>query len=186
VGWREWLGLSEADRSDVDTRTEVVARIARALDALGPDRARFVAAFAYHLGRIAHADHELTTAERDVIRALIVEESGLPDEQAALVVDLVAHESLVFRGTEDYRVLREFDEMASPAQKVALIRCMFAVSAADAHVVTREDNEIRQVALALKVSHEDFVAARAAVRAHLAVLKEKRRHPVDGDDPARA
>lgn len=171
VGWRDWIGLGEVEPSYSATRTEVVARIAKALDALPPDHARFVAAFAYHLGRIAHADHELTEVEREAMREMVGEEGRLSPEDADVVVELVAHESYLFRGTEDYRVMREFDELATPEQKLALIRCLFALSAADAKVVTAEDNEIRRIAIALKISHEDFVAARAAVRAHLAVLK---------------
>jgi uncharacterized tellurite resistance protein B-like protein len=168
VKWRDWLGWPSTETDN--TGTEVVARISRTLDALPPDRARFVAAFAYHLGRIANADEVVSDDERRLMRTLIAAESGLPAEQIDVVVDLVTHESFRFRGTEDYRVMREFDELATPEQKLSLIRCLFAVSAADARVVTREDNEIRRIALALKVSHEDFVEARAAVREHLAVL----------------
>ena len=75
MGWRDWLGVGEA-RTGGAERTEVVARIARALDGLAPDRARVVAAFVYHLGRIAHADHEITEAERSTIHSLVAVESG--------------------------------------------------------------------------------------------------------------
>jgi uncharacterized tellurite resistance protein B-like protein len=150
-----------------------VQRIAARLAALPPDRARFVAAFAYLLGRVAHADHELTEEETAAMRRLVAHESGLPESDAALVVDIAAHESLIFGGTEDFRVTREFDEISTPEQKLRLVRCLFAVSAADRAVVTKEDNEIRRIALSLKVSHGDFVAARAAVREHLAVLKRR-------------
>jgi uncharacterized tellurite resistance protein B-like protein len=173
VGLLDWLRPGGVTAESIGSTPGAVSRIAAALDALPPERARFVAAFAYHLGRIAHADHVLSDDEIAVMRTLVSEESGLPAEQIGLVVDLVAHESFVFRGTEDYRVMREFDELATHEQKLALIRCMFAVSAADAHVVTKEDNEIRQVALALKVSHDEFVTARNAVRQHLAVLKKQ-------------
>jgi hypothetical protein len=88
---------------------------------------------------------------------------------------MAAQQSLAFRGTEDYAVMREFDEIATDEQKLALVRCLFAMSAADSRVVVGEDNEIRRVAMALKVSHEDFVAARATVRDHLAVLKRQLR-----------
>jgi uncharacterized tellurite resistance protein B-like protein len=171
VGWREWLGLGNVAEPESGTRTEVVGRIAKALEALPADRARFVAALAYHLGRIAHSDHEFTDDERRVMHRIVATESGLPAEQVDVVVDLAVHESLAFRGTEDYRVMREFDEVATPEQKLALIRCLFLLSAADSHVVTREDNEIRRIAVALKVSHDDFVKARATVREHLAVLR---------------
>lgn len=170
MGWRDWLGTGDTGTADRG-RTEVVARIATALEGLPPDRARVVAAFGYHLGRIAHADHEITAAERETIHSLLAVESGLPPEQVDLLVDLIVHESFVFRGTEDYAVMREFAEIATDEQKVALIRCLFAVSAADAEVVTSEDNEIRRISIALKVGHDEFVAARAAVRSHLAVLR---------------
>ena len=169
MGWREWLGVQSWDAAQAG-RTEVVGKIAGHLDRLPPDRARFGGAFAYHMGRIAHADHEFTGAERDVLRSFVATETGLPADEVDVVVDLVAAQSLAFRGTEDYAVMREFDEIATPEQKRALVRCLFAVSAADDRVVTAEDNEIRRIAIALKVPHEEFVAARASVRQHLAVL----------------
>ncbi len=173
MGVFDWFKAGATASSAAGTRTEAVTRIARVLQALPPERARFVAAFAYHLGRIAHADHQLTDAELTSMREIVARETGFAPELTGVVVDLVAQESLLFRGTEDYQVMREFDELASPEQKLALIRCLFAVSAADEHVVVSEDNEIRRIALALKVSHDDFVAARAGVREHLAVLKRK-------------
>jgi len=174
MGILEWFGVGGGPDGPVpETRTDAVRRIAAGLAALPPDRARFVAAFAYLLGRVAHADHELTDAETAAMRRLVASESGLPEPDVALVVDIAAHESLIFGGTEDFRVTREFDEISTPEQKLMLVRCLFALSAADSSVVTKEDNEIRRIALALKVPHDDFVAARAAVREHLAVLKPR-------------
>ncbi len=173
MGILDWFGVGGPGETIPETRTDVVQRIAARLAALPPDRARFVAAFAYLLGRVAHADHALTQEETAAMRRLVAHESGLPESEAALVVDIAAHESLLFGGTEDFRVAREFDEISTPEQKLRLVRCLFAVSAADSSVVTREDNEIRRIALSLKISHDDFVAARAAVREHLAVLKPR-------------
>lgn len=172
VGWRDWINLERPDMAVADTRTDVVQRIAAALDGLPPDRARYVAAFAYHLGRIAHADHQLTDVERDAIASLLARESGLPPAQVEVIVAMVVHESLIFRGTEDYRVAREFNEVATYEDKIALIRCLFSLSAADSNVVVHEDSEIRRIAITLKVDDADFIAARAAVREYLAVLRK--------------
>lgn len=174
MGVFDWFRADGAGTPAEGTRTEAVARIARVLQTLPPERARFVAAFAYHLGRIAHADHQLTAAELATMREIVELETGFSPDLSAVVVELVAQESVLFRGTEDYQVMREFDELATPDQKLALIRCLFAVSAADQQVVLSEDNEIRRIALALKVSHEDFIAARLSVREHLAVLRRER------------
>lgn len=173
MGVFDWFKAGDAGGPSSGTRTDAVARITRVLQALPPERARFVAAFAYHLGRIAHADHRLTEAELASMREIVSRETGFSPDLTAVVVDLVAQESLLFRGTEDYQVMREFDEIATPEQKLGLIRCLFAVSAADHQVVVNEDNEIRRIAIALKISHEDFVAARASVREYLAGLKKQ-------------
>ena len=67
-------------------------------------------------------------------------------------------------------VAREFAALATSGERLALLRCLFAVSAADESVAVREDNEIRQISRELRIEHADFIAARAEVRQHLAVL----------------
>jgi uncharacterized tellurite resistance protein B-like protein len=154
-----------------------VERIAAALRERPAEDARYLAAFAYLLGRVANADHAATDAEIDSMRRIVREEGGLSDESAALVVDIARSESLLFRGTEDFRVAQEFRTLATDDQKLALLRCLFAVSASDAAVTTVEDNEIRRISQELKITHADFIAARATVREHLAVLKLVDRRP---------
>ena len=96
------------------------------------------------------------------------------DDQAMAVVGLAQQLSLAHRGTEDFRVAQEFAAVATEADKRALLRCLFALSASDDTVVTAEDNEIRRITQELKIPHAEFVAARAAVRDRLAVLKHER------------
>ena len=63
MGLLDWLrGAQEqaaASNDDIDT----VRRIAGELDALEPERARYVACFAYILGRVAHADLDVSGEE---------------------------------------------------------------------------------------------------------------------------
>lgn len=170
MGLLEWLGLG-GDRVPEDEGTDVVARIGAVLEALPPERARVLAAFAYLLGRVAHADHALSEEETLSMQGLIREFGGLTDDQAMTVVVIAQQQSFTHRGTEDFRVAQEFSSMATEDDKQALLRCLFAVSASDDLVVTAEDNEIRRITLELKISHADFVQARAAVRDRLAVLR---------------
>jgi uncharacterized tellurite resistance protein B-like protein len=169
----KWLGLSVDPVPDPHA-TEVVQRITRALQTLEPERARYLAAFAYLLGRVAHADHKATDPEIAEMERIVQVEGDLPPEQARLVVEIAKHESFLFRGTEDFPVAQEFRAISTPEQRRALLRCLFAVSASDDSVVLAEDNEIRKISMELKVRHEDFVKARAEWRAHLAVLKSGR------------
>lgn len=154
--------------------TETVREIAEALDRLEPERARFLAAFAYLLGRVAHADLDISPEESRAMVEIVREEGGLSEKQAALVVEIAKSRNLLFGATENFLVSREFERMADRGQKMGLLRCLFAVSAADESVSVAEDNEIRRVANELRLEHRDFIAARTAWRQHLAVLRRER------------
>jgi uncharacterized tellurite resistance protein B-like protein len=70
-------------------------------------------------------------------------------------------------------VTREFARLASREQKLALLDCLFAVSASDASIRTIEDNEIRRVASEIKLDHADYIRVRAAHAQHLASRKSQ-------------
>jgi uncharacterized tellurite resistance protein B-like protein len=167
LGFDGYEGAPSAD-------DEPLQAIAAPLAQLPAAEARYVAAFAYLLSRVAHADHDLSDLERRAMEQIIVDRAGLPAEQAALVVGLATSQTMRVRGTEDFFVTREFARMATPAQKAALIDCLFAVSASDSNIITAEDNEIRRIASEIQFEHAEFVAIRGRYRAHLAVLKDSR------------
>jgi uncharacterized tellurite resistance protein B-like protein len=170
MGVLDWLGITMTQSAARDAGTEVVRRIASVLDRMDPAQARYLAAFAYLLGRVAHADHAVGDEEVRSMVDIVMAEGGLSPDQAALVVDLASHESFLVRGTEDFAVTQEFREVATEDQKLALLRCLFALSAADQAVVIAEDNEIRRISIELKIPHAAFIAARETVREHLAAL----------------
>jgi uncharacterized tellurite resistance protein B-like protein len=163
---------AEATSADSDT----VRRIVASLDRLEPDRARYVAAFAYVLARVALADRVVNAEETRAMEDLVRQHSGLPEEQAIIVVQLAKSQNLLFGGTEDFLVTREFDRMATLEQKVALLECLFAVSAAEGGIATVEDNEIRRIAIELKIPHDEYIRVRVAHGQQLNVLHEPDNH----------
>jgi uncharacterized tellurite resistance protein B-like protein len=167
VSLLKWFGLAEDEATPVDSLGE----IERALNELDPVEARYLACFAYILHRVARADHEITDDESALIERLVVERSGLPPDRAALVVQIAKTEILRHGGTEDFIVTREYAAMASREQKLALIDCLFGVSAIDRSIRTVEDNEIRRIASELKLDHPDYISIRAAHVEHLASRK---------------
>ena len=178
----DFLGLRQADgktNAAESAETETVRKIVDRLDHLEPERARFVAAFAYVLSRVAHADLEISAEETRAMERIVTERGRLPAELAVIVVQMAKTQNLLFGGTENYLVTREMNRIASRDQKVALLDCLFAVSAADESVTTLEDNVIRQIATELRLEHRDFIAVRARYRDQLAVLK-KSEAPADG------
>jgi uncharacterized tellurite resistance protein B-like protein len=164
VSLLKWFGLAEEAGAPVDSLGE----IERALTELDPRDARYLACFAYILHRVARADHEISDEESTLIEQLVATRGGLPPDRAALVVRIARSENLRHGGTEDFIVTREFAKDATREQKLALLDCLFAVSAIDRSIRTVEDNEIRRVASELKLDHADYIGARSAHVAHLA------------------
>lgn len=173
--WKR-LGFVAADAPDAGEPagggdTETVRKIVARLEALPPERARYVAAFAYVLSRVAHADMSITADETAKMEEIVRRDGHLPPDQAVLVVEIAKAQSRLFGGTENYLVTRELAGIATPEQKHELLDCLFAVAAADGGISSAEEVQVRQVANELGFTHEEFVAARAEWREHRDVLR---------------
>ena len=161
---RSWLGVhDESGPAQQDALRELL----EALDRLEPERARFLAAFAYLLGRIAHADQHVSPEETRAMEEHVAHEGQLPRDQAMLVVGLAKTSNVLFGGTANFLVAREFEKTATYEQKLALIHCLFAVSAAEGRISVAEEGEIQRVARELKVEPADIVRLRLAYRDQL-------------------
>lgn len=167
LGFEKHKVLSE----DASPETETVRKIVNALDGMEPAKARYVAAFAYLLSRVARADHEIDAEETRAMERIVMERGKLPEAQAILVVQMAKTQNRLFGGTENFLVTQEFNEIATRDQKLALLHCLYAVSAADQSISTREDNEIRNISNELLLSHEDFIDVRLEYRDYFSFLK---------------
>jgi uncharacterized tellurite resistance protein B-like protein len=162
----------EQPSQSASAETDTVRKIIRQLDAMPREQARYVAAFAYILSRVAFADMSISGAETEVMEKRVAELGALPEEQAILVVQIAKSQTTLFGGTENFLVTQEFNQMATHEQKLALLRCLFAVAAADGTISSVEDREIRLINDELQLRHDEFIAARLEFREYLAVLKD--------------
>jgi len=151
--------------------TEAVRAIVDRLEHLEPDHARHIASFAYILGRVAHADLDISREETRAMERAVRELGGLGAEEAILVVQMAKAQHRIFGSTDNFTVTRGFTLSTSREQRLALLECLFAVSAADEKVSGEEENEIRRVAKELELTHDDYVEARVRYREYIAVLK---------------
>jgi uncharacterized tellurite resistance protein B-like protein len=147
------------DRDDAGD-TETVRRIVSELDKLDAARARYLAAFAYVLSRVAAADQEVSEVETAKMVDILERLGHLPEAQAMLVVQIAKSQNRLFGGTENFLVTREFREIASDEQREELLDCLFAVSAADDAISGTEESQIRQIASELGFEHAEYVQAR--------------------------
>jgi len=160
---RRWLGVDTLEKHESAPLRETL----EALDHLESDRARYLAAFAYLLGRVAHADQRVSPEETSAMEALVREHGQLSEDQAMVVVQLAKTSNLLFGGTANFLVAREFSTLATYDQKLGLMRCLFAVSAVDEAISTAEEGEIHRIAKELRIDHPDLVALRLAHQRHL-------------------
>jgi uncharacterized tellurite resistance protein B-like protein len=161
---RSWLGV---EPTETDTRHDALRDLLDALDRLEPERAQYLARFAYLLGRAAHADQHVSAQETATMEHLVAREGAIPADQAMLVVGLAKTSALLFGGTDDFIVARDFAAAASYDQKLALVRCLFAVAAAEGSITIEEEREIQRMARALRVEAADIIALRLEYRQHL-------------------
>ena len=166
---RAWLGVDNAEAQGSARQEDFtpLRETLEALDHLEPEQARYLAAFAYLLGRIAHADQHVSPDETSAMEALVREQVHLSQDQAMVVVQLAKTSNLLFGGTANYLVAREFSKRATDDQKAALMRCLFAVSAADEVISLAEEGELHRIGKELGIDHAHLIALRVEYQEHL-------------------
>jgi uncharacterized tellurite resistance protein B-like protein len=187
--FRKFLGLPSGDAPaaatasparplptpEVAAETATVRRIVARLEALPPDEARHLAAFAYIMSRAAHADLEISDAETAAMERHVVELGGLDHAQAVVVVQMAKLQARLHGATEDFLVTREFGKIATEEQKLALLRCCFAVGAADDSISADEASVVNEIARELDLSREQLNAVRAEFVERLSAIQALRR-----------
>ena len=102
---RAWLGL--VDEPKEGSEPAPLRDLVETLEHLEPDRARYLARFAYVLGRVAHADRHISPDETRAMEAIVAEEGGLTADQSMVVVGLAKSSNALFGGTADFQVAQE-------------------------------------------------------------------------------
>ena len=187
MGWQRFLGLPTRGTGDdsgtttpggapggpVDEAadTETVRRIVGRLEAMPRDEARFLAGFAYILTRAAAADLDIDDGEERVIERLVAEHGHLPESHAVLVSQMAKSQSLLYGGTEDYLVTRQFRELSTAEQRLDLLRCCYLVGAADDDISIAESDTLQEIAAELDVDRASINAIRHEFESKLSTIK---------------
>jgi uncharacterized tellurite resistance protein B-like protein len=171
----ELLGLSGSKREGNAraSQSEALKTLARHIDTLPAEKAIYVAAIAYLLARVAHADLDVDADEKEKIASTLVASGGLSRHEAELVAKLAEEQTTLLGGTEDYLVGREINRLADRKQKIALLKNLFAVAAASGGISSVESKELRQIASELKLEREDYVQLRVTFKNALAARSDK-------------
>jgi len=172
--------LGDEAAHDATAIPDGVRAILEALEGLPPEQARYVAAFAYVLGRAAQADHDTSDAEIQRMQEILERIGHLHADEAAWAVRAAIHRNEVFGSTDDFVVTREFRNLSTVAQRRELVNGAFAIVAADDSISGIEEAEVRQIASELGFSDPEYLGMRARWNDKRDVLKN---WPRTGDDP---
>jgi len=140
--------------------TATVRRIVAKLEAMPPEQARLLAAAAYTLARAANADLEISEDETAAIERELQEGEHIDEPTAVMVTEMAKLQAKTVGGTEDYVVTREFREISTMEQRIQLIRCCFAIEAADGTINAEEASVTNEIARELDIERADLNAVR--------------------------
>ncbi len=174
---RRFLGLdarTEPPAGD-PAETATVRRIVGQLESMPPDRARYLAGFAYVLSRAAGADLHFGEAETRTIERIVMEHGELPEAHAVLVTEIAKSQARLYGGTEDYLVTREFRDMSTVEQRIALLRCCYLVGVADDSINAEESSVLQQIARELDLDRSQVNAIRNEFAEKLSAIQAIRR-----------
>jgi uncharacterized tellurite resistance protein B-like protein len=164
LGWAEATPAPERLATAIQTR----------LGTLSPPRAEFVTAFAGLLVRVAYVDRSVSEAERAVLAPLLATNAGLARDEADMVVEIVTHQASTLEGISYASLTRAFNGIATAEEKERLVDCLFAVATAEGSISLVEDEEVRAVARALLLSHQQLIAVRSRYKDQLEVIHAAR------------
>jgi uncharacterized tellurite resistance protein B-like protein len=161
-----FLGLGGEERK-TSSETATVRKIAAQLERLDPEMARYLAAFAYVLARVAHADLQIDSEETEAMERIVTRLADLAPEEASLVVEIAKSQARLLGGTENYVVTRQFRKISTREQRGKLLECLYAVAAADGSITGHESSEIVAIAEELGFTRPEANALRSAYREKL-------------------
>jgi uncharacterized tellurite resistance protein B-like protein len=152
-----FLGMSPSDPHAQEP--QAMQSLLGQLRDLDVDRARYLAAFAYVLSRVAAADRIIEARELEQMKRILLDEGALPTEQAELVVTLASGLAHEMGGAQDYVVTRRLAELTPRDERERILDCAIQVAAADQRIDGYEEKELRGIAKQLGFSDSRFLQA---------------------------
>jgi uncharacterized tellurite resistance protein B-like protein len=164
-----------AAKGQPDPDTAALRRIVAQLESLPADQRKFVAGFAYILGRVANADMKILPEEVQLMERTVIEVATLPEAEAVLVVEIALNHTALYGGTDNYVITREFARTVERDQLERLLRCAFAVGAADKTINGEESAELDEIGKELGFTDAEIRVFRAEFHDSFGAVREVRR-----------
>ncbi|AQT68431.1 Tellurite resistance protein [Anaerohalosphaera lusitana] len=128
---------------------------------LSEDQARKLSFAAGLLGLVANVDKDICTNERKAAVHILQNNWDLDPQTAQAIVDVASDETT--QGLDKYRLTDGFYQNTTREQRQRFMVCLFKIAAASGQASHEEIEEIRDIAVGLKLSHQDFIAAKVTL-----------------------
>jgi uncharacterized tellurite resistance protein B-like protein len=113
------------------------------------------------MARVAFVDQRIADREQAVMIELLQKRWDLSADQAALVVQVAG--SQIARQMDYYRLARGFFESTTEDERLRFLDVLFTIASSEGRVSNDELEEIRSIAIALKLDHSQFIASKLKV-----------------------
>jgi uncharacterized tellurite resistance protein B-like protein len=113
------------------------------------------------MARVAQVDRKVSEDEIGAMIEALQSGWGLSREASAFVAEVAVAE--VTPEMDYYRLTREFFTTTSEVERVRFLDVLFSVAVADGYASNAEIEEIRAIANALKLTHQQFIDAKLKI-----------------------
>ncbi len=128
---------------------------------LPEEKIRKVCLAAGLMAKVAAVDSEISDEEKEAIKGHLSKLWGLSDAEAELITEISC--CRVLQGLDYFRLTRSFFECTSNDERKLFLAFLFQIANACKKTSYDETEEIRRISHSLKLSHQDFIAAKITI-----------------------
>ncbi len=163
-----WFGSKKDDLQDIGM---LFAEVKQRFDHLDEDEIKKVTGFAGLLGKVAYADMDFSSKEKEKMRRVLTNILKLGSEWVEQLIEVMTEHRIQLFSVEDHFYSRMVNDVCNRDQKRLLLEALFLMASVDESINNQEDAAIWTIAKSLQFSHSDFISARKRFRKHLDILK---------------
>ncbi len=134
-----------------------------------------MASAAYTLARAANADMDISAEETAVIEAELQSQDAIDEPTAVLVTEMAKLQAKTVGSTEDYVVTREFRNLSSEAQRIAVAARVLRDRGRQRDHLRRGERVLNEIGRELDLDPATVNAVRADFHDKLSAVQEVRR-----------
>lgn len=150
--------------SEEDKKSTLQKEIENRFPDMEEERQIHLAAFSGLLARVAIADFHIDESEEQLFRQALKGHTQLPHEEIEFLVSFSLKNAKELAGRENHMYCTALNESLDKDEKYEILEVLCQLAMADGKITHEEDQELSYIANSLRLSHQHFIAAKAAAK----------------------